>query len=159
MTDLQQLPAQAVTPEAFEPYGQVIFATRDGKPFDPTDAQLELTHGIPRFYIMRLPYRSWQFHLITCHLRCTQCLGSLGDRLWWLAVAPPGKAPELKQIQAFWVPGTCFVKLHAGTWHTGPYFEGDTADFYNLELSDTNVTDHNTYDLLKAFGYKFEILK
>ncbi len=28
-------------------------------------------------------------------------------------------------------------------------------DFYNLELSDTNVTDHNTHDYKKAAGIEY----
>lgn len=44
------------------------------------------------------------------------------------------------------IPPGNFIKLHAGTWHAGPLFEGeDSMAFYNLELSDTNVTDHNTH--------------
>lgn len=36
--------------------------------------------------------------------------------------------------------------MDPGLWHAGPFFDGvDGMDFYNLELSDTNVTDHNTH--------------
>ena len=32
------------------------------------------------------------------------------------------------------------------TTRAGPFFKGvDHLDFYNLELADTNVTDHNTH--------------
>ncbi len=30
-------------------------------------------------------------------------------------------------------------------------------DFYNLELSDTNVTDHNTHDYRRDNGMEFHI--
>jgi hypothetical protein len=37
-----------------------------------------------------------------------------------------------------------FIKMHTGTWHAGPLFTSPAhIDFYNLELSETNVTDHN----------------
>ena len=37
-----------------------------------------------------------------------------------------------------------FIKMHTGTWHAGPLFTSPShIDFYNLELSDTNVTDHH----------------
>ncbi|WP_420224243.1 hypothetical protein [Pigmentiphaga litoralis] len=26
--------------------------------------------------------------------------------------------------------------LNLGTWHAGPYFDGETASFFNLELAD-----------------------
>ncbi|MCA1995584.1 MAG: Ureidoglycolate hydrolase, partial [Coleofasciculus sp. S288] len=50
----QQLQAEWVTPENFRRYGQVIFASQDGKLYDADDAQLNLRNGTPRFYIMRL---------------------------------------------------------------------------------------------------------
>lgn len=44
------------------------------------------------------------------------------------------------------IPPGVFIKLHQATWHAGPYFvDSQHMDFYNLELSDTNVTDHNTH--------------
>jgi hypothetical protein len=41
------------------------------------------------------------------------------------------------------------VKLHQGTWHAGPFFFAATALFFNLELSDTNLIDHNSQPLKK----------
>ena len=36
--------------------------------------------------------------------------------------------------------------MEKGLWHAGPFFDGvEKMDFYNLELSDTNVTDHNSH--------------
>ena len=49
-----QLTPQLITPENFQPYGQVIFPTDDSKQFDVHDAQLVLS-GIPRFYINNAP--------------------------------------------------------------------------------------------------------
>lgn len=147
--------AQPITPEAFRPFGQMISATPDGKPFDADDAQLQLDQGTPRFYIMRLQYRGQQFHQITRHQRCTQCLGALGGKSWWLGVAPPtptAAAPDPDAIAVFEIPGTCFVKLAVGTWHAGPYFAETWMDFYNLELSDTNQMDHDTCDLRQTYG-------
>ncbi|HEY9751182.1 MAG TPA: ureidoglycolate lyase [Allocoleopsis sp.] len=153
------LPTQPITPENFQPYGQVISASTDGKLFDSEDAQLVLDRGIPRFYIMRLHHKGRKFHKITRHLQCTQCLGSLEGKEWLMAVAPPTAAaqPDLDQLVAFRIPGNCFIKLHLGTWHAGPYFDQDFVDFYNLELSDTNINDHDTCDLLETFAVEFAI--
>lgn len=157
---MPSLPAQPITPETFQPYGQVIFASEDGKPFDAEDAQLVLDRGIPRFYIMRLHNKGRFFSRITRHQNCTQCLGSLEGKDWLIAVAPPcdRDRPDLEAIAAFRVPGNCFIKLHLGTWHAGPYFDQEFVDFYNLELSDTNLIDHFTHDLLKHDGLEFEIV-
>lgn len=46
-----------------------------------------------------------------------------------------------------------------GTWHAGPLFSGHPhMDFYNLELSDTNVEDHNTHDYRRAQGTECEVV-
>ncbi|MFN6515954.1 MAG: ureidoglycolate lyase [Nostoc sp. CreGUA01] len=158
---VQQLPAQWVTPENFSPYGQVISASEDGKAYDTEHAQLNLQNGTPRFYIMRLDKRGRKFHKITRHVQCTQCLGSLEGKDWLIAVCPPNNdvnEPALEKIAAFRIPGNCFIKLHAGTWHAGPYFEHETVDFYNLELADTNVVDHFTHDFLKSHQLEFEMV-
>lgn len=158
---VQQLKAQWVTLENFLPYGQVIFASEDGKPYDTRDAQLNLQNGIPRFYIMRLHHKGRRFHQINRHVQCTQCLGSLEGKDWLIAVAPPNLAtnkPALEDISAFRIPGNCFIKLEVGTWHAGPYFEHDVIDFYNLELSNTNLVDHFTHNFLKSDHLEFEFV-
>ncbi len=159
-TTLQQLQAEWVTPDNFQRYGQVIWASEDGKSYDAEDAQLNLQNGTPRFYIMRLHHKGRKFHKITRHVQCTQCLGSLEGKDWLIAVAPPNEAqqPALEEISAFRIPGNCFIKLEMGTWHAGPYFEHDFVDFYNLELSDTNVVDHFTHNFLESNQLEFEIV-
>ncbi len=153
------LTAEPITAEAFAPFGQVIFPSQDGGPFGPTDAQLVLDQGIPRFYLMTLTRSGTEFHTITRHRRCTQCLGALADKDWLMAVAPPGEAdqPDLAALRAFHIPGHCFIKLEVGTWHAGPYFTHPSVTFYNLELSDTNLTDHQTCNLAQTFGLSFTL--
>ncbi|WP_017327954.1 ureidoglycolate lyase [Synechococcus sp. PCC 7336] len=156
---LRSLSPLFLTAEAFSPYGQAIWATADGKPFGREDAKLILDRGVPRFYIMHLQRRSFRFHEITRHCQCTQCLGSLDGKEWFLAVAPPGEKshPEPEEITVFRIPGSCFVKLDLGTWHAGPYFEGDSVDFYNLELSNTNIGDRETVDMRSRFNVEYAI--
>ncbi|MBW4653045.1 MAG: ureidoglycolate lyase [Kaiparowitsia implicata GSE-PSE-MK54-09C] len=157
---LKHLTAEWVTSERFQAFGQVITASPDGKAFDHSDAQLILDQGIPRFYIMRLHRRGRQFHTITRHQRCTQCLGSLEGQDWLIAVAPsqPAAQPALDEIRAFRIPGNCFIKLNLGTWHAGPYFDQEVIDFYNLELNDTNSIDHETCNLQQAYGVTVELM-
>ncbi|KIY98960.1 hypothetical protein MNEG_9001 [Monoraphidium neglectum] len=160
------LKAQRVTPELFAPFGQLICATEDGKVFDGEDAQLVLDKGIPRFYIMRLPARkpALTFDRITFHSQCTQCLGVLQDHPWYMVVARPGgqpgdlqRHPRVEDMATFEIPHGCFVKMESGTWHAGPFFKDvDFLDFYNLELADTNVVDHNTHKY-SVEGVRFQI--
>lgn len=160
LLSLRQIPAIPISKSNFQAYGELITPAADGKPFDEGDATLELSKGIPRFYIMRLRRRGRTFHKITRHYLCTQCLGSLQGLDWFMAVCPPSVAPEpdLDRLKAFRIPGDCFIKLEVGTWHAGPYFDHEVVDFYNLELSDTNVVDHCTHDFLSQQNIKFEII-
>ncbi|MEW5858218.1 MAG: ureidoglycolate lyase [Cyanobacteriota bacterium] len=158
---VQQLHAELITLENFRLYGQVISASVDGKLYDSEEAQLNLQNGIPRFYIMRLHHKGRKFHKITRHVQCTQCLGSLEGKDWLIAVAPPNHntdEPALEEIKAFRIPGNCFIKLEVGTWHAGPYFDHEFVDFYNLELSDTNVVDHFTHNFQESHTLEFEIV-
>ncbi|CAN1174192.1 hypothetical protein LINPERHAP2_LOCUS31136 [Linum perenne] len=165
------------TPESFKEYGQVIGPSPDGEEFGPQDAQLNLSEGIPRFYIMKLTNRPLGFSSITHHAKVTQCLGSIGGGAWYLGVAKPSivaevdppegvkraksghmyVAPEIEEVRVFRFSGPMFVKLEKGTWHAGPLFEGESMDFYNLELSNTNVVDHTTHYFNKENGVVFAI--
>ena len=64
---LKQLVAKPITPELFQPYGQLITPASDGKAYDHTDAILNLSNGTPRFYLMRLEHRGRKFDRITRH--------------------------------------------------------------------------------------------
>jgi ureidoglycolate hydrolase len=155
----RDLPARPITREAFAPFGDLIAPSDDGAPFDPRDAALDLSRGAPRLYIMRLPRRGLVFRQITRHRNVTQCLAALGGKSWLLAVAPPKGVdepraePALADIAAFVIPGTVAIKLNRGTWHAGPFFEDDEVSFLNLELSDTNETDHQSSQLAERFGF------
>ncbi|KAL6616328.1 hypothetical protein ACP70R_038598 [Stipagrostis hirtigluma subsp. patula] len=174
-----RLRAVEATPESFAPFGQVVAASPDGDQFGPHDAQLDLSRGIPRFYIMRLENRPLKFSAITHHASVTQCLGSIGGQDWYLGVAKPsivdGESvqdggtplksraghyylpPDPAEVCVFRVSGSKFLKLHKGTWHAGPLFKADAVDFYNLELSNTNVVDHTTHYFKKQDGITFVI--
>jgi ureidoglycolate lyase len=142
------LPSVPLTLAAFASFGQVIAPSDDGTLFGPSEAQLILNNGTPRLYIMRLQTRGLAFDKITRHVRVTQCLAAIGGGEWLLAVAPPlapddrAAMPDPASIQAFRISGPVGIKLHRGTWHAGPFFTAPTMDFLNLELSDTNETDH-----------------
>ncbi|XP_055807377.1 uncharacterized protein LOC129876090 [Solanum dulcamara] len=163
------------TPETFKEFGQVIESSSDGEEFGPRDAQLDLSNGIPRFYIMHLKDRSLRFSIITHHANVTQCLGSIGGNVWYLGVAKPSTVdpsagadtfvksncghfyvpPAVDEVQAFRISGPKFIKLNHGTWHAGPLFTDDKMDFYNLELHNTNVVDRTTHDFIKKNGVVF----
>ncbi|KVI09733.1 uncharacterized protein LOC112507743 [Cynara cardunculus var. scolymus] len=168
------------TPETFKEFGQVIHASPDGESFGPHDAQLDLTQGTPRLYIMHLEGRDLGFSSITHHANVTQCLGSVGGNAWYLGVAKPSIVdpdvedkganilqshsghffvpPAVDSIHVFKITGPKFLKLNRGTWHAGPLFKPDTTmDFYNLELSNTNAVDHTSHDFEKENATVFVV--
>jgi len=153
------------TTSTFAPFGQVIVPSEDGTPFGPADAELVLTNGTPRLYIMRLKQRGLAFDRITRHVRVTQCLAAMGGGEWLLAVAPPlspddrAAMPDPASIRAFRIAGPVGIKLHRGTWHAGPFFTAPEMDFLNLELADTNEADHVNCHLARDHGvsFRFEV--
>ncbi len=54
--------------------------------------------------------------------------------------------PSPDDVTVFRIDGPQFVKLHRGTWHVGPLFTVPMMDFYNLELSNTQVRFFLSYD-------------
>ncbi len=152
MTDriLHALPATAA---GLAPYGTLVEPAEDGAPALPGQGGLELGLGTPRFYVMRLPARPLRVDRITRHRRVTQCLAALHGLEWMLVLAPPDGVdddrarPDCGRLAAFRFGGGQAVILHRGTWHAGPLFLGERAEFVNLELSDTNEVDHQTVAL------------
>jgi ureidoglycolate hydrolase len=158
---LHKIPIRTLDPASFAPYGQVVTARRAGgqgvgvahDPMGgPEEAQLVLSHGQPRVWIMKLPKIGVRFRRIARHRKVTQCLGAMGGKDWLIGVAPPGDLsdagrPRLDDVVGFRVPGDCVIKLHVATWHAGPHFTHDEADFFNLEMMDTNQADFHAVDL------------
>lgn len=88
-----------------------------------------------------------------------QALASASGEEWLLAVAPPSEAaePDPAMIRVFRIPRGVGVLLARGTWHACPYFEPAAMNFFNLELDDTNLVDHETCDLASRFGLAFTL--
>jgi ureidoglycolate hydrolase len=149
------LPLIELTEAAFAPFGAIGLPLGDGA-HGAGDVPLDLSQGAPRFYIMRLHDRAdLIFEKMARHDRVTQCLGTIDGLPWLIAVAPAAvKEPTLADIRAFRIPPHCFIALAHGTWHAGPYFTERQRDFYNLELSDTNIADYETCHLAEpaVFG-------
>jgi ureidoglycolate hydrolase len=134
----------------FEQFGTAILPVDDMTPHSIGDAELIFNGSNLRYYVMRLRRRPAMLGSMTRHIHATQCLSSADAQPWWLAVASAKLASEqLNHITVQLVnvqPGEA-VKLHQGTWHAGPFFLTPTALFFNLELSDTNLSDHNSHPL------------
>jgi len=156
--------AQVATRNNLGAYGTLLEPSADGVAFGGgLDAQLFLSQGIPRFYLMKLKKRSMVITGITRHLAVTQALASLNGKSWYILLAPPDEPdnaqalPDINRLEAFCITGSQALVLHRSTWHAGPYFLEDDVDFVNLELSDTNMIDHHNAKLDVAFGMVAQI--
>jgi ureidoglycolate hydrolase len=144
----QSIKPQEITKENFTLFGQFILPCDNRKPFSEDDAQLDITRGTPRIYIMELPYKPLEFNKISRHINCSQCLGSSDNQEWYIAVCPANNSaniPDLSEIKFFIIPPNSLIKLNPGTWHEGPYFTYPNASFINLEHTDTVANDYFTY--------------
>jgi ureidoglycolate hydrolase len=151
------VPTEPISAIGFAPFGELLTAQPDGTAFTAAEAVLDLSAGVPRFYVMSLDHQRSTFTRITRHHYVTQCLAAVGGQPWWLAVAPAcnqgsDQAPALGELHGFDVPGDVAVLLKRGTWHAGPFFATSPMAFFNLELSDTNIVDHDTSHLDDRFG-------
>ena len=160
-----RLQPRALDAEAFAPYGQIIRARPaggqfDDNPYDPEsgrdEAMLTLDNGVPRLWVMQLDGPRLTFTNLARHRRVSQCLGSLQEREWFIAVAPPGDQadgakPDLGQLLAFRIAAGNVIKLNVGTWHAGPLFTHQECLFLNLENLDTNKRDFDAAELVDEF--------
>ncbi len=150
---MNQLSIAELTPETFAAFGEVGGPLTDGG-HGIGDVALDLSAGVPRFYIMRLSGRGLAFEAMARHDRVTQCLGAADGRPWLIAVAPAGvEKPRPSDVRAFRIPADRFIKLGRGTWHAGPYFSENQRDFYNLELTDTNTADYTMCQLAEPLAF------
>ena len=134
----------------FTRFGTAILPVDDMTPHSSCDAELKFNGDNLRYYVMRLHQRAAVLGSMTRHIQATQCLGSADAQPWWLAVATAKLQSEQldhSTVQLVKVQPGEAVKLHQGTWHAGPFFLATTALFFNLELSDTNLVDHNSQPL------------
>jgi ureidoglycolate hydrolase len=114
--------ARQLTREAFHPFGHVIEPRRTSQRFDRSNpyapgvnheyVPLVLLNGEPVLRIMHQRLRGLEFNKLACHKRVSQCLGAIGGKDWYLAVAEPDKAVTLQSVTAFHIPGDRIVKLH-----------------------------------------------
>jgi ureidoglycolate hydrolase len=155
---VRDIPLIALTPETFAPFGAVIAPLTESERETWPAPPLDLSAGTPRFYAMRLGARPLEVRRITRHRRVTQSLASVDGSDWFMLVAPPvgldvpAAEPALEDIRGFLIPGGVAIMMYRGTWHAGPLFVGPEASFFNLELADTNVTDHQSCDLVARYG-------
>jgi len=151
----EELLVEWANPENVAPFGALLTAGEDGTPFGDVDAKLEISGGVPRFYIMTLFSRPLRVSHITRHMCVTQCLASMEGKEWIIVLAPPADTPDPGRMRALRFSGAQALCMSVGTWHAGPLTLQPSCNFINLELSDTNIVDHDTVQLGKTYELAF----
>jgi ureidoglycolate lyase len=142
--------AQVVTPEGFEPFGEML--TTSGSPLphvygDTMDVYRtgRLESDTPVEYIMtRYRLREFRVQFLERHHRLTQTFIPLEDNPFVVAVAAADAeldngVPRVDDVHAFVVPGNAAVNLRRGTWHEVPFPLVDGG--MTLVTSHAGVTD------------------
>jgi len=139
------LPLQALTAEAFEPYGQVIEADPGRPPLVINDGHAQRfdcaarvdtaqAGGGPRVCIYRAKARvlPMRLSLLERHRLGSQLFMPLGALRFVVVVARAGPAPAPTAVQAFMTRAGQGVNLAPGTWHH-PLLALDEGDFLVLD--------------------------
>ena len=150
MISHESLKAASLLDPRLDSCGTGLREVDDMTPPGDQDAELRFGPGRLRYYVMRIHRRRQPITAMTCHKQATQCLSSAEGRPFWMLLAAPDTQGPVLDASAAWLlrvnPGEG-IKLHLGTWHAGPFFEAPSASFFNLELTDTNQRDHETWPL------------
>jgi len=142
--------AQVVTPDGFEPFGEML--TTSGSPLphvygDTMDVYRagKLESDTPVEYILtRYRLREFRIQFLERHHRLTQTFVPLEGHPFVVAVSAPdveleNGVPRVEDVRAFVVPGNAAVNLRRGTWHEVPFPTVDGS--LTLVTSHTGVTD------------------
>ncbi len=149
------LHAQKMTPEAFEPYGEIISGRGN--------VDLDLDGGNTSVVAQTVEARPFEFSFLGRHERTEQVFVPLGKTRSIIAVAPPcengSAAPNIERMAAFYIDGSCAFKLHRGAWHTSAFPMDESATFLVLERENTLEEDYDLRDLATTLGVVVEIRK
>ena len=139
--------AEALTAEAFAPFGQILCTEPDEAIIGLRDREKWLLN------ILSYVHRPLVVDHLNAHHKATQALIPLGKPAL-LVVAPPGtvfaSVADLAHLRAFVLDGSAGVNLGFGTWHWGPYPVLDHVHLVNLQgrgFADDNEVAHLARDL------------
>jgi len=120
-----KLKPQALTREAFAPYGTIIGGATQDKPDFVNDAgtmgwRVDMHIAKPLYMTLRTPPVGRIVTQLERHLNVSQAFLPLGGGKAVLAVAAPtshDKPPAAQDVRIFLLDGSVGYVLHTGTWH------------------------------------------
>jgi ureidoglycolate lyase len=157
------LTSTAITPEAYQPYGDLLSADRDdvasreanqGTAARKND-QIAVVHDRPsaraNFASFRCaPRTEWPMPIVLLekHPHSTQTFVPMNASRYVAVVALGGAAPDLATLRAFVVPGGSAVSYRPGVWHHPMIALDQVTDFACLVWEDGTAGDALEHPLL-----------
>jgi len=144
--------AQPLTPEAFEPYGEVIMEPLSAPDQDfpayrywDRIVSLDFTGSPPELAYVRMFHRPFKATSLERHRKATQTFVPVGCAAGVVVVVPgnPDDAderPDPARAAAFFLDGRVGYHLKRGTWHQSMFPTGPTAD-YVMVVRRNNILD------------------
>lgn len=151
MPKVFEIELEALTAEAFAPFGQII-GQQDGPPvfsgphIDAWRMEFDVDGNIELMFA-RYIHQPIRFERVERHFNVTQAFLALNGAASVMVVAAPtdpedpSAAPALDAIRAFYVGGDVGILLWRGTWHALTRFpaHAPAADFALITGRDTQV--------------------
>lgn len=141
------LATQALTREAFAPFGEVIEAGDEVRHFPINGGNTERYHDLAHLdpgpdgriivSIFRGKARALPFRveMMERHPLASQAFIPMSDRPYLVVVAPAGEAPQASDIRVFLARGDQGVNYAPGVWHHPLLALGETSDFVVIDRS------------------------
>lgn len=137
-----------MTADSFAPYGEIIG--------ERGNVDIDLDGGNVNLVTQTVESRPLSFDFLGRHQRTEQVFVPIGGAKSIIAVAPPSAQnnalPDVKNMAAFLIDGTCAFKLHRGTWHASAFPLDEFATFLVLDREGTLEEDFDLRDLKTSFG-------
>ncbi len=158
MARVHELKIEALTEEAFAPFGEIIAAKDRSPDFRGPGGTfgwaVDFQSGTPLVMLLRTPYRGLTFKTMERHFNLTQAFIPNGGSPAVVAVAPPtdpddrAAIPRPAAVRAFLLDGTKGYALARGTWHSLDRFP-----LYPPQADFVIITDRETQgDLEQAYS-------
>jgi ureidoglycolate hydrolase len=149
------LKPQPLTPEGFEPFGNILDADR---------SEIVCTDGALTARITHAPLRDLsaeQPHFLNRHMEETQIFVPLGGKDGLFFVGPPSETPDSfdpATVALFHFPGTCAIRMHVGTWHVAPFAVTEPIDYINIQGDQVrNYTDGYDFKEHHDLVFQFDL--
>jgi len=149
---IHRIKAEAMTAEMFQPFGELLDATRFPAGGESGSCPVNFSGGKVRVSTALLPYKGLTLTGLEQHFHVTQSFIPISGSPAVVAVAAPTSQddpkaiPKAEEIRVFLIDGTKGYMLKKGTWHS------DRLPLYPPGSKMVIITDEETSQDLRTYG-------